>query len=273
MTVWQRERSLKNSVTSLSFRDRMHATREWSMNWNFLSANWFQLQSTGWKGKTVKWRQRKSFWIIPMILQRWNFRPQLIGNQGTVISTEVHPITTPVQYNSSCWVILFLLLSDILPFLGPMSPPQQWLDHLRRWKQTVNIIAHTHTQWWRRTSFNLFSFILVFMSKWWILKVVCPVVFTCKNMQSILSCAVDVSGINKNVVIAIKRQQVALLLFFFPFLPPQTPHKKQCRRNKAALYHRCVQQWCTFWTAWCSASEFLSCRRRYTRSDRAAHSG
>lgn len=47
MTVWQRESSLKNSLASLSFPDRMLATREWSMNWNFLSASRFQLQSTG----------------------------------------------------------------------------------------------------------------------------------------------------------------------------------------------------------------------------------
>lgn len=48
MTVWHSESSLKNSETSLSLRERTQATREWSRNWNFLSASLFQPQSTGW---------------------------------------------------------------------------------------------------------------------------------------------------------------------------------------------------------------------------------
>lgn len=43
--------------------------------------------------------------------------------------------------------------------------------------------------------------------------------------------------------------------------------------NKADQYRSCVQRWCTSWTAWRSASKFPSCRRRCTRSDRAARSG
>lgn len=47
MTVWHRDSSLKNSSASLSFLDRMQATREWSRYSNLLSACLFQLKSTG----------------------------------------------------------------------------------------------------------------------------------------------------------------------------------------------------------------------------------